>query len=83
MADFSLGREGSWEENSDRWDRVVVFRHIVPYKCGCIVAFAELSFCLLPGQMEIAHSNAHPLTYEKNSLTYWLKLILVFTQSLS
>lgn len=67
------GWEGSWEENSDRWDRVDVFRHIVPYDCGCIVAFVK--------SVSIARTNGitHAWTHTKYTLTNWMRVMSVFT----
>lgn len=65
---------GSWEENSDRWDRVDVFRHVVPRVCVCVaVLLPLLSLRQLLRQMELRTHPPHTQksTYTKYTLANW------------
>lgn len=37
------GWEGNWEENSGRWSREDVYRHVVSYERCCIVSFVKFA----------------------------------------
>lgn len=54
--------EGSWEENSDRWGRVDVFRHVVPYECGGIVAFVKFLSTARTNGITQSPAHTHGLT---------------------